>query len=202
MLTFDIQPMSLIGPRLIVTMDLPQPAIETSHFLRSSLREKLLEHVFVGKLLQCLWREGRRDIEVLRAEIDSSGYDLVLECGGVLRYVQFKSSHRDATTRDVNISLSLAKKKGGCVIWIVFDAATMRIGPYLWFGGRAGEPFPSLGERVARHTKADKAGVKAERPNLRVVGKSSFKPLETMEDVVEELFGPVAKSPGFADDCL
>jgi hypothetical protein len=29
------------------------------HFLQSSLREKLLEHVFIGKLLQCLWRKGR-----------------------------------------------------------------------------------------------------------------------------------------------
>jgi hypothetical protein len=39
--------------------------------------------------------------------------------------------------------------------------------------------------------KADKAGIKAERPNLRVVGKRSFKPLTTMEEVVEELFGPI-----------
>jgi hypothetical protein len=73
-------------------MDGPEDARDTSHFLQSSLREKLLEHVFIGELLRCLWRLGRRDIEVLRAEIDASGYDLVLECNGVLRYVQFKSS--------------------------------------------------------------------------------------------------------------
>jgi hypothetical protein len=94
-------------------MDQPQAAFDTSHFLQSSLREKLLEHVFIGKLLQCLWRQGRRDIEVLRAEIDYSGYDIVLECNSVVRYVQFKSSHRDATTRAVNVSRSLAKKRGG-----------------------------------------------------------------------------------------
>jgi hypothetical protein len=37
----------------------------------------------------------------------------------------------------------------------------------------------SLGDLVARHTKADKTGVKAERPNLRMVAKSSFKSLRT-----------------------
>src|SRR5271169_991558 len=101
-------------------MDQPEGPLDASHFLQSSLREKLLEHVFIGELLKCLWRRGRRDIEVLRAEIDTSGYDLVLECNGVLRYVQLKSSHRDATTRDVNVNLSLAKKPGACVIWIIF----------------------------------------------------------------------------------
>jgi hypothetical protein len=73
-------------------MDQPQGTFDTSHYVQSSLREKLLEHVFIGELLRCLWRSGRRDIEVLRAEIDASGYDLVLECNGVLRHVQFKSS--------------------------------------------------------------------------------------------------------------
>ena len=61
---------------------------ETAHFLESGLREKVLEHLFVGDLLRCLWRKGARDIEVLRAEVDRAGYDLVLECNGVLRHVQ------------------------------------------------------------------------------------------------------------------
>jgi hypothetical protein len=89
----------------------------------------------------------------------------------------------------MTVSLSLAKKRGACVIWIIFDAETMKLGPYLWFGGGVGEPLPALGDRVARHTKADKAGVKAERPNLRVVGRGSFKTLESMEEVVDKLFG-------------
>jgi hypothetical protein len=47
----------------------------------------------------------------------------------------------------------------------------------------------SLGDRVARHTKADKTGVKAERSNLRMVAKSSFKTLRIMDEVVEDIFG-------------
>jgi hypothetical protein len=81
----------------------PQSLVDSSHFLQSSLREKVLEHVFVGELLQCLWRARRRDVEVLRAETDASGYDLVLECNDVLRHVQFKSSHNNALTRNVKV---------------------------------------------------------------------------------------------------
>jgi hypothetical protein len=67
-------------------------AFDASHYLQSSLREKLLEHLFIGELVQELWKQGRRDIEILRGEIDFAGYDLVLECNGVLRHVQLKSS--------------------------------------------------------------------------------------------------------------
>jgi hypothetical protein len=46
---------------------------DTTHFLYSSLREKVLEHLFVGDVLRCLWRRGARDIELLRAEVDAAG---------------------------------------------------------------------------------------------------------------------------------
>ena len=36
------------------------------HSTDSSLREKVIEHLFVGELLRSLWRKGVRDIEVLR----------------------------------------------------------------------------------------------------------------------------------------
>jgi hypothetical protein len=170
-------------------VDGPTSSLDTSHFLQSSFREKLLEHVFVGELLQCLWCANRRDIEVLRAETDASGYDLVLECNGVLRHVQFKSSHRDASTRGVTVHVNLAKKPSGCVVWIVFDSGTLELGPFLWFGAPPGQPLPPLGDRIARHTKGDSTGRKAPRPNLRVVGRNQFKELPSIDDVAIELFG-------------
>jgi hypothetical protein len=108
-----------------------EPQFDRSHFVQSSLREKVLEHLFVGELLRSLWRKGRRDIEVLRAEIDYTGYDLVIECNGVIRHIQLKSSHRRATTRAVNVSLSLSNKPSGCVIWLYFDEETLELGPFL-----------------------------------------------------------------------
>jgi hypothetical protein len=107
----------------------------------------------------------------------------------VLRHVQFKSSHRDASTRDVTVHVNLAKKPSGCVIWIVFDTDTLKLGPFLWFGGSPGQPLPPLGERVARHAKGDSTGRKCPRPNLRVVGRNQFKELSNIDRVAIELFG-------------
>jgi len=73
---------------------LTEDPAQTHHFV---LREKLLEHLFLSELLRPLWRQGRRDMEVLRAEVDGAGYDLVVECNGVLRHIQLKSSHTAAT---------------------------------------------------------------------------------------------------------
>ena len=166
-------------------------AVETlsAHSTQSSTREKVLEHLFVGDLLRCLWCKGTRDIEVLRAEVDRGGYDLVLEANGVMRHVQLKSSHRTAKTREVGINMNLAQKPSGCAIWIQFDPASMDLGPFLWFGGQPGAPLPPLGDRVGRHTKGDSTGLKAARPNIRLLRRSRFEILPTMDAVVCELFG-------------
>jgi hypothetical protein len=56
----------------------------------SHYRENLLEHVFIAEVLQACARR-RRKVEVLRAEVDDAGYDLVLESNGVIRHIQLKS---------------------------------------------------------------------------------------------------------------
>ncbi len=162
---------------------------DTAHFLESGLREKLIEHLFVGDLLRCLWRRGSRDIEVLRAEVDRAGYDLVLESNGVLRHVQLKASYRSAKTSEVGININLAGKPSGCVVWIWFDPDSMELGPFLWFGGQPGEPLPPLGDRLGKHTKGDSTGLKAARPNIRLLGKGRFSALSTMNEVAQALFG-------------
>ena len=49
-------------------------------FLFSSYREQLIEHQFVGALLQHLWIRGVHQVDVLRSEVDAAGYDLVMIC--------------------------------------------------------------------------------------------------------------------------
>lgn len=203
MLTFNLQTISLIllDLRGKGSKDIGEPLdrhnrsgklnmAQNDHSRDSGLREKVLEHLFVGELLRCLWCRGIRDIEVSRAEVDRAGYDLVLEVNGILRHVQFKSSYRGAKTAKVGIHIDLARKSSGCVIWIWFDPDSMELGPFLWFGGAAGEPLPPLGNRVGKHSKGDSAGNKGERPNIRVIGKGRFTALATMEDVVGALFHP------------
>lgn len=166
---------------------------ETAHFLDSGLRERLIEHLFVGDLLRCLWRQGIRDIEVLRAEVDRAGYDLVLETGGIMRHVQFKASYRGAKTARVGIHTGLARKPAGCVIWIWFDPETMELGPFLWFGSEPDAPLPPLGDRVGKHTRGDSTGNKADRPNIRMIGKGQFSALPTMDSVAHALFGSASR---------
>lgn len=163
--------------------------LDTSHTVNSSTREKVLEHLFVGDLLRCLWRRGDRDIEVLRAEVDKGGYDAVLEVNGILRHIQLKASHKTAKTREVGINIALARKPSGCVIWMQFDPENMDLGPFLWFGAEPGAPLPDLGDRVGKHSKADSKGTKAERPNIRQLRRSRFETLSSMDSVVGALFG-------------
>lgn len=160
--------------------------VESAH---SSAREKVLEHLFVGELLRCLWRRGIRNMEVLRAEVDMGGYDLVVEVKGVLRYIQLKSSHRTAATASVPVNINLEGKPGGCVVWMRFDPDTVELGPYLWFGAKPGEPARSLGAKIGRHSKGDRNGVKALRPNIRVLPIGQFQKLGTIDEVADALFG-------------
>jgi len=162
---------------------------DLTHSTASTAREKLIEHLFVGEVLKHLWKAGHRDAEVLRAEFDARGYDIVIEAGGVMRHIQLKSSVSGATTAQVSIHSDLSKKPAGCVVWVWFDADTLELGPLLWFGSEPGMPLPALGDRVARHTKGDSTGRKADRPNLRVLTRGRFDRLETVSDLVRVMFG-------------
>lgn len=51
---------------------------QDAHSHRSTLRERIIEPVFVGDALRLLWRRNITDVEVLRSEFDAHGYDLVM----------------------------------------------------------------------------------------------------------------------------
>lgn len=162
----------------------------TEHYLHSSLREKLIEHLFIGEVLKHAWRHGMQNIEVSKPEVDNRGYDVVFEHGGVIRHVQLKSSYLGSRTSRQQINIALAQKPSGCVIWIFFDQETLDLGPFLFFGGLPGRKLPDISQlKIARHTKGDATGMKKERPNIRVINKGSFSKLETLADVVKTLFG-------------
>jgi hypothetical protein len=169
----------------------PLPAISSpvSHSQDSSLREQALGHLFLGELLAEMWRTNRRDIEVLKGEVDRGGYDLVLEAGGLIRHVQLKSSFLGSKVRSVSVGTKLLAKPGGCVIWLEFAADTLKIERYGWFGGNPGQALPDLGSKIARHSKANSAGLKAERPMHRELPKSRFAPLAGIGPLVSRLFG-------------
>jgi hypothetical protein len=159
--------------------------------IHSTLRERTVEHVFVGDALRLLWRRGVTDVEVLRSEFDAGGYDLVMSYRKIVRHIQFKTVSVDGKAASVKINLKLAEKPSGCVIWMVVTPA-LEIQSYLWFGGKPGEPLPDIRDwDIAKHAKGDANGVKLERPNHRVVPRRQFERLDTLDEVLEKLFGPL-----------
>lgn len=155
----------------------------------SVLREKVVEHVFLAELSRTLLLDLKMPLEVLRAEFDAFGYDLVIEANGVLRHIQLKATRAAGARASVDIQLALANKPGGCVVWLVVDPATFEPGPFLWFGGRAGSALPPLGTREVRHSRADAAGAKKIRPGLRRVPKGAFERVGTIRELAIIMFG-------------
>jgi hypothetical protein len=161
----------------------------SAHSSDSSLREQALGHIFLGQLLAFMWRNGGRDIEVLKSEVDRGGYDVVLEANGIIRHVQLKSSFRGSKVREVDVSTKLLRKPGGCILWLEFDRESLAIEGYYWFGGKAGTALPELGPRVSRHSKGNSDGEKNERPIHRVLTRGRFEALPDISEVVARLFG-------------
>ena len=163
---------------------------DKADYLFSSYRERLIEHLFVGEVLRALWLEGIPQVEVLRSEVDGTGYDVVLGCQAITRHVQLKAARIGGKRASVGINLNLAHKPSGCVVWVYFDPKTLQLGPFYWFGGAPGQPLPSVAHmKVGKHTKGDALGHKAERPNIRLVPKSKFQKVDTIAELVTCLFG-------------
>ncbi len=166
------------------------------HYLHSSLREKLIEHLFVGAVLRKLWCRGFRDMEVLTPQVDDGGYDVAIQCGSILRHIQLKSAHHRARTARVNVHARLSLKSSGCLVWIIFNEETLELGPFRWFGGLPGKELPILeGLKTARHAKGNASGYKAGEPNLRVLPRTKFQELSSIDEVVDRLFGPQSAMP-------
>jgi hypothetical protein len=176
----------------IIVVETVVPAVADDHFgkaqyLQSTFYEQLVEHIFVAELLQEAWFGHKEVVEVLRAEIDASGFDIVLECRGITRHVQLKTSATSATTQYQKVSLKLGEKRGGCVVWIVRDeiavAAKHRVKlQYRFFGALASESKLDITNevyRVAKHTKGNSTGEKKERRGIRMVPKSAFLPAKS-----------------------
>ena len=157
--------------------------------LASHTLESILEHRFLADCGSILWSMGIYDFEVLHAESDNAGYDIVIEVSGFVRHIQLKSMVKGGTRSRINIHRTLSNKPSGCVIWIIYNLEDLSVQEYFWFGGQAGEPLPDIGDRVVKHSRANAKGVKAVRPALRNVPKGWFDNVGTMEELITLLFG-------------
>jgi hypothetical protein len=162
--------------------------LKAKHSENSTLRERIVEHLFIGDVLQYFWQRNELDVEVLRSEFDSGGYDLVISKASVTRHIQLKTSIEGGSRKDVSVSINLEDKLNGCVIWIVVDGSLNRVS-YYWLGSPPSGTLNISGYKVTKHSKGNSEGKKAERPNHRTIPKSAFEHLKTLNEVVEKLFG-------------
>lgn len=162
---------------------------ESSDYIHSTLRERIVEHVFVGEALRKLWQLKVRDVEVLRSEFDVGGYDLVMSYRKIVRHIQFKAVTENSKTSNVTVSVKLMEKPAGCVIWIGVNPKLELIS-FRWFGDEPNRPLPDITNlKPAMQVRANAKGVKGERSNYRIIPKGRFKKLETLDQVLDRLFG-------------
>jgi len=129
------------------------------------------------------------DVQILRCEFDTHGYDLVMERGNIVRHIQFKTGVRDKPRR-VSVASALGEKPSGCVIWVqVNNGLDMR--RFWWLGAGHQEPLPPLGNRPPKRIGRTKDGVRPPREKHRLVNGSKFRPINTLDEILETLFGPL-----------
>lgn len=157
---------------------------------KSSFYEQVVEHVFMSEVLQEVWYRFKMAAEVLHSEIDASGFDVVIECNGVLRHVQLKTSRPGGKASSQKVNLILASKPRGCVVWILRDDdrpdCRMKLS-YLLFDLACHEPLGSTTYKTAKHTKGNAQGEKLERPGIKVVPKRLFEAV-TITQLAQQLF--------------
>jgi hypothetical protein len=162
------------------------------HSIYSSLRENIVEHLFVGELLRRLWQLSIYDAEVLKSDFDAGGYDLVLSRGPLVRHIQLKVIRAGGARSHINVNLRLAERASGCVLLIGVDDA-LNFTSFKWFGSDPGHPLPDIGALPAvKHTKGNAQGVKAPREGHRSVKVKHFKPVNGFDALLTVLLGPLS----------
>lgn len=159
------------------------------NFGQSTLRERIVEHIFVGDALRSLWRIKVTDVEILRSEFDAHGYDLVMARGAIVRHIQFKTGTRKPPT--ISAALALGTKPSGCVIFIMLSAG-LDMGPFFWFGSPPGEPLADISKFPnPTRTTPNRDGKYPPRRNHREIPYAAFERIETLEGILTKLFGPL-----------
>lgn len=181
------------------------------HYLKSSYREKMIEHMFVAELLKYDWLHKGCTLEIASSEVDNSGHDIIAKKENIIRHIQLKASLVDGSTSKHNIHQDLRNKPAGCVVWVLFseNKSELKIEQYFFFGTKGipveqqgkdqletGEyirmPMPDISQnKTATHNKANSKGEKGKREALRVVRKGEFKDenrFESIEGLYNALF--------------
>lgn len=163
----------------------------SSHSLYSQLRESITTHAFLAAIGAEVWRRGHFDAEILRAEFDAGGHDLVITANGVTRHIQLKSMRVSGRSGSWSTSQRLADLPSGCIVVLHIDDTDLRIRRFGLFAGPPGDPLPDISNyRETKHSKGDSTGNKSVRQGRWDVPRSKFEIYEHVADLYDALFVP------------
>jgi hypothetical protein len=140
--------------------------------------ENIIEHAFLSELLEHCWFTQHRRVEVIRPDVDSGGYDLVLEVAPRIRHVQLKSRHQRASGAKVlELYGRLRDHLDPCAIWIVWewDTSTRRVRLSYRYSPHSNWPAPEPDPEPG------------EPPKIRLTS-SHFLPKVEIAQLAEQLF--------------
>lgn len=154
----------------------------------STLIEKTLERHLAGAISSELLLR-RHTFDLLHGDCDRDGHDLVIEANGVTRHIQLKSQVLGGKATTINAHVGLTRRPSGCIVWMTWDPLTVRPIGWRFFGRAPGERIPLLGSKIASHSRGNKDGQKGLRPDHRIILASRFERVNSLEELVDRLFG-------------
>jgi hypothetical protein len=132
---------------------------------RSTYVENVLTHGFLYQLSREAWKlSPGHNLQIAKAEVDDSGYDVVLTLGKHVRYIQLKQAHHLKKNNRVSIQLAFSRIVGSCIVVIRYHAESLEITGFHFYGSKPTEPMLSidglppsrLSGRIDRNTNMNK----------------------------------------------
>jgi hypothetical protein len=164
------------------------PIDDNVHF--SAYRHSMIEDALIVAVQRHFWLNSHQRVDVLRSNVNDSGYSVVLEAKGVSRHIKFVSTEQNGKRGHVDVNRALELKPSGCVVWLFFDPETLDLGPFRFFGKAPGEALDPLWHfNDAVRATPNAAGDKPARPNLKRVGQKYFDKVDSLDDLILKLFG-------------
>jgi hypothetical protein len=157
---------------------------------KSVFFEKLIEHRFIADIMMYGWYSYKKEVKILRCEIDSSGYDLLIDCEDTYRYIQLRTSAFNSKRSYQKINISFIKKQNPCIIWILYEYNNAKNDlefKYFFWGSDVGKRTPSITRYVTARKKTNAHGVKKIIPHLKNIPKGHFKEIK-FYDLFGKLF--------------
>src|SRR5436190_1299223 len=120
---------------------------------RSSHVENVLRHAFLAQLAGEVWRDDPNEpLGISNAEVDDSGYDVILERNAVIRRIQLKQAHEKKIPKKFSVRVEFATYPGSCVIVVAHALLDLRPISYSFYGSSPDQPMPYI--EAHRSTKA------------------------------------------------